>query len=64
MKGWYRHHRMEWVIIIKSEKWFDDNYIDLVKWLDSEDILQYNTIKKRIFLYSEEQLTYFTMRWS
>lgn len=62
-KGWYRHHRLGLVIITKN-KWWDVYGNEVEEWLKSEDILEYNTVKNRIFLYTEEQLTYFTLRWS
>jgi len=63
-ENWYLHHRLKWTIIIKSKSWYTKNELNIMRWLDSEGILVHNTIKNRIFLYSEEQLQYFTLRWS
>ena len=61
---WHTHHRMQWVIVIKSEEWYLKNELNIMRWLNSENILVHNTIKNRIFLYNKEQLQYFILRWS
>lgn len=61
---WYQHHRMKWTIIV-SLSWYEDNLKDLTEWMRSENILEQNIIyTTRIYLYSEEQLSYFILRWS
>ncbi len=61
---WYLHHRMQWVIIVKSSEWYRENELDIFRWLESEGILVYNEVPNRIFLNSNEQLQYFILRWS
>jgi len=46
---WHTHHRMQWVIVIKSPEWYKENELNIMRWLDCERILVYNNIKNRIF---------------
>ena len=62
---WYLHHRMKWTIIVKSVPWYIENLTELTEWMRSEHILKQNIKEtRRIYLYSEEQLQYFILRWS
>jgi len=57
------HPRMKWTIVVDSHLWFIANEEDLFTWLHNEGIGQYNHAIDRIYLYSDAQVTYFTLRW-
>jgi len=68
--NWSKSKKLNLVIDIHSLIWLKEHADEIEDWLESEDILKYNNIRKFmnnkfcVFLYSNEQMTYFTLRWS
>lgn len=63
MYNWKVSKRLGLTIQILNNRWIWENQKDIQEWLTQEGVGNISMGLTLIFLYSEEQMAYFKLRW-